>query len=397
MSILVLNAGSSSLKFGLYDDQAEQELAKGKVSFLGPSRTASTSILIGGVTATGTEEGLADYTDAVIWVLKQLSTQGLLDSIQTVGHRIVHGGTEFVQPTLLQQSAREPLLRLAELAPLHNPAALQAFDAADSALPNAKDVGVFDTMFFANLTPQAYLYPVPYEWSTEYGIRRYGFHGLSHEYCALQAAEHLNRQEDPSLKLVICHLGSGCSATAVHGNQPIATTMGMTPMEGLMMGTRCGSIDPGLILHLLDQPGWTVEKMREQLNRRSGLLGVSGISADYQELEQAATREDERATLAITMFTDRIRSTIGGLTVTLGGIDALVFTGGIGENSSSLCQQVCSGLECMGLQFSRDSYDQHEPILDLGTPESSARILSIQTDEERTIAQHVKPFTPSIP
>ena len=248
-------------------------------------------------------------------------------------------------------------------------------------------------MYFARLPPSSFIYPVPYEWCTEYGVRRFGFHGLSHEYCASRAAEHLNRQEDPDLKLVICHLGSGCSATAVLGGQPIATTMGMTPMEGLMMGTRCGSIDPGVILHLLDQPGWTANEVRDQLNRYSGLLGISGISSDYQEVEQAARQGDERATLAITMFADRIRATIGALTVTLGGIDALVFTGGIGENCADLRHKVSSGLECLGLRLLTCVDEQEGPIRDLGTSESSAQILLIQTDEERTIAGHLKPFT----
>jgi acetate kinase len=291
---------------------------------------------------------------------------------------------------LIDEHVRESLQRLSRLAPLHNPLALTTIEAAQAMIPKAAQVAVFDTSFFADLPMRAFLYPLPYAWYEQYGIRRFGFHGISHAFCADRAAELLERQDDSSLRLVICHLGNGCSATAVHGGRPVATTMGFTPLDGLMMGTRSGSVDPGILMHLMNHEGFTAAQLDDHLNRQSGLLGVSGISSDFREIEQAAFAGNEHASLAIEMFADRIRSTVGSLAVTLGGIDGLVFTAGIGAGSATLRSRVCHGLECLGLQLDEEKNGANQRDSEIATEQSSGRMLILRTREETAIAVEVK-------
>ena len=283
---------------------------------------------------------------SVGWILDQLVACGALPgtpghNIAAVGHRVVHGGAVFHSSVRIDAGVKKSLAELSELAPLHNPPALAAMEAAEAALPGVPQVAVFDTAFFARLPPQAFVYPLPYEWYTDWGIRRFGFHGISHAYCATRTAEMLGR--DPaSLRIITCHLGNGCSATAIRGGNAIATTMGFTPLEGLMMGTRSGSVDPGILVHVLSHKGVSPEKLDHILNHGSGLLGVSGVSSDLREVTKAADAGHERARLALAIFADRVRQTIA-LAVTLGGVDALVFTAGIGEHSVSLRAAACEG------------------------------------------------------
>ena len=392
MSILVLNAGSSTLKFSLYDDSAGDQLASGIMTLRGGGQATAMRWNCGGIEQTYSEADIADYGDAVGWILRLLKSSGHDEPIQAVGHRVVHGGTEFRQATLIDEHVRESLQRLSRLAPLHNPLALTTIEAAQAMIPRAAQVAVFDTSFFADLPMRAFLYPLPYEWYEQYGIRRFGFHGISHACCAVRAAELLQRQDDSSLRLVICHLGNGCSATAVHGGRPVATTMGFTPLDGLMMGTRSGSVDPGILMHLIEHEGFTAAQLDDDLNRQSGLLGVSGISSDFRQVEQAAVAGNERANLAIEMFADRIRSTVGSLAVTLGGIDGLVFTAGIGEGSAALRSRVCRGLECLGLQLDEGKNEANQSDSEIATEQSSGRILVLQTREETAIARVAIPF-----
>ncbi len=287
-----------------------------------------------------------------------------------------------------------------ELAPLHNPPALEAIEAAEHALPGVPQVAVFDTAFFAHLPPRAFLYPVPYAWYTDWSIRRYGFHGISHAYCAGRAAEVLSAwhhspltTHHSPLRLITCHLGNGCSATAVRDGVAVATTMGLTPLEGMMMGTRCGSVDPGILLHVQRQHGLTVDQLDDALNHRSGLLGVSGVSSDFRQVEAAAGQGNDRARLALEMYADRVRATIGALAVTLGGIDALIFTAGVGTNSANLRAAVCNGLECLGLRLDSARNTTCQPDADVATDHSSARILVLQTQEELLIAREVRRLT----
>ncbi len=309
--------------------------------------------------------------------------------IKAVGHRVVHGGTSFRESTLVCQSVRKAIEELSQLAPLHNPSALAAIDAAELVLPGIPQVAVFDTAFFTSLLPQAFVYPVPYEWFSEWGIRRFGFHGISHSYGAHRAAEMLDRPLT-DLRLVICHLGNGCSASAIVGGAPIATTMGFTPLDGLMMGTRSGAIDPGILVYLQRQHGLGPGALDDVLNHRSGLLGVSGISGDVRQLEAAAEAGHERAGLALTMFADRVRASIGALAVGMGGVDALVFTAGVGENSARVRADVCNGLSCLGLTLDAGKNVDVQLDDDIAIDSSSARILVIKSREDLMIARETE-------
>jgi acetate kinase len=275
------------------------------------------------------------------------------------------------------------------VAPLHNPPALQAILASEAALPGVPQVAVFDTGFFAALPERAYLFPLPYEWYEKWGIRRFGFHGISNAYCASRAAEMLGRGLS-ELRIVTCHLGGGCSVTAVRGGVPVATTMGMTPLAGIMMGSRSGSIDPGILIHLQRRCGLTVKDIDEALTYRSGLLGLSGVSADMAAIEAAAAEGNIRARLAFEIFADSVRSAIGASVVSMGGIDALVFTDRIGEGSAALRSAACEGLECVGLRLDAERNALCRPDADVAAPDSPAKLLVIHTLEELMIAREAR-------
>jgi acetate kinase len=382
VSILVFNAGSSSLKFEVFDDGAKGSLGGGSMDWSGGGETAS-------------------MRAAVSQALDNLKQGGLLSSdrreVIAAGHRVVHGGTRFQDAVVIDQSVRKAVAELAELAPLHNPPALESILAAQEALPNVPHVAVFDTAFFSKLPARAYVYPGPYEWFTEWGIRRFGFHGISHEYCAQRAAQMLgadSRRADTPVRtcsrIVICHLGHGCSATAVREGEAVATTMGFTPLEGLMMGTRTGSIDPGILLHLQQRHGLSPTNLDETLNRRSGLLGVSGVSSDIRKVQAAAKEGNARAILALEIYADRIRAAVGALTTTLGGIDALVFTAGVGENNAELRAAVCSGLEHLGLRLDAGKNIACKADQDISASDAQGRILVLRTREGLMIARVVR-------
>lgn len=396
MSILVLNAGSSTLKFALFEDNATAEFCTGMVDWKGQQGTATLTLRAPQAEPKRSQAELADYGDAVAWILRELVACGFADPMRIVGHRVVHGGTEFRNSMLIDQRVIRSLQELKRLAPLHLPPMLTTLKATRAALPDIAQVAVFDTAFFTDLPERAFVYPVPYQWYEQYGIRRFGFHGISHAYCAGRAAELLGRQDDPSLRLIICHLGGGCSATAVLGGQPIATTMGFTPLEGLMMGTRGGSIDPGIPIYLMQEHDWDAKQYEEALNRHSGLLGVSGISSDYRKIEKAAQTGHRRAQLALEMFADRIRSTIGSLAVTLGGVDGLIFTAGIGENSAALRAEVGNGLECLGLRLDEAVNQNCQADCHVAAPDSSGQILILKTREEQMVASETKRLFASI-
>ncbi|MBP8924813.1 MAG: acetate kinase [Pseudomonadales bacterium] len=387
MSILVLNAGSSTLKFALFDAAARAELASGLVDWRGTHDAATLDWRTPGSPMQQSDKRIAGYGEATGWILQTLAAQCVAAPITQVGHRVVHGGTEFRHSTLIDDRVCAALERIAELAPLHNPPALATIAAARSALPSATHLAAFDTSFFAAMPARAFLYPLPYDWYRQYGIRRFGFHGISHEWCAMRTAEMLGRTGDPSLRIVSCHLGSGCSATAVRGSTPVTTTMGFTPLEGLMMGTRSGSIDPGILFYLLEQQGLTARELDHALNYNSGLLGVSGVSADLRQIEQALATGNERAQLALDLFCDRIRATIGALAVTLGGVDALVFTAGVGEHSATVRGQVCEGLQCLGLELDPPANLHAAGDCTIALSGSPGQILVLKTREEQMIAR----------
>jgi acetate kinase len=366
MSLLVLNAGSSNLKLRLFDDAARVELAFSQFEWPTDRRRTIEQI----------QSALEKHT-------------GKGDAVRAVGHRVVHGGERFHESVRIDAEVKSAIARLAELAPLHNPAALEGVEVAESAWPGVPQVAVFDTSLFARLLPRAFLYPVPYDWYTRWGVRRFGFHGISHAYCADRAAELLKRNLG-ELRLITCHLGNGCSATALRDGIAVTTSMGFTPMDGLMMGTRPGSVDPGLLVHVLKQGGLSVEQLDDTLNHQSGLLGVSGISSDFREVEAAAKDGNERARLALAIYADRVRFIVGAFAATLGGVNVLVFTAGVGENSASLRAEVCSGLECLGLRLDPARNQSCQPDADIADDGSTGRILVLHTREEQRIAEETR-------
>jgi acetate kinase len=388
-----MNAGSSSLKFALFDGAAKDTLASGLVDWKGSSNEARFSLQVMDQPETRQQLPVADFNNAVQQAMRALEEARLIgksqEAIAQVGHRVVHGGGRFRESVRIDETVKAGIADLAKLAPLHNPSALAAIRATEAALPNTPEVAVFDTAFFANLPESTFLYPLPYAWYADWGIRRFGFHGISHCYCAERAAEMLG-SPSVALRLVICHLGNGCSATAVRGGAAVATTMGFTPMEGLMMGSRAGSVDPGILLYVQQHCGLSVEQLDRALNHESGLLGVSGVSLDYREVEASACGGNPRARLALEMYAARVRAAIGALAATLGGVDALVFTAGVGEHSATLRAAACDGLECLGLRLDPDRNTDGKPDADIAAADSRGRILVLHTMEELMIARETR-------
>jgi len=390
MNVLLLNAGSSSLKATVMDSAGGNVIARGAADWAG----RTTHYEYKGADASARPEDVPwkshaeavkrfvhDLTDAQPAVIPDLS------ALAAVGHRVVHGG-QFTSSVRITPEIRPRITALADLAPLHNPPSLEALAAAEAELPGVPHVAVFDTAFHATLPPEARTYPVPEKWTREWGIRRYGFHGLSHAYCARRAAELLGRLPD-ALRLVICHLGHGCSASAVRGGRCIDTTMGFTPLDGLMMGTRCGSIDPGIVLHVQEHHGLTPAQVEVALNRESGLLGVSGNTADMREILAGARSGHEPSRLALAVYTHRVRQAIGAFAVTMGGVDALVFTAGVGEHAHEVRKSICDGLECLGLELDAQVNANFGPDVDVARDRSRGRILVIATREDVTMLREV--------
>ncbi|NUQ62536.1 MAG: acetate kinase [Pirellulales bacterium] len=393
--ILVINAGSSSVKFGVYEFDSLEPLGHGLLDWAGSTRPGRASLTLRphGRPPLEAELEAPDYRSGVCEAVQRLGKAGMvganLSAVRAIGHRLIHGGEKIRAPVIIDRAMKETVRGFAHLAPLHIPAGLEAIEACEATMPDVLQVGLFDTAFFADIPPVAYLYPVPYSWYRDWGIRRFGFHGTSHAYCAGRAAEMLGR-DSAGLRLVICHLGHGASATAVRGGVAVTNTMGYTPLEGFMMGTRSGTVDPGILLHVLRERGLSVEELDEALHKQSGLLGISGISSDFRRVEAAADDGHERAQLALGMYAYRVRAMVGALAVTLGGIDALVFTGGIGENSVRLRRDVCDGLECIGVRLDEERNRTAGPDEDIAAPGSPARVLLIHTREEYMIARETR-------
>ncbi|HEX5030660.1 MAG TPA: acetate/propionate family kinase [Candidatus Eisenbacteria bacterium] len=362
MSILVINAGSSTLKAAVYDDTAEARLAKATIDRV-PDAHAF-------------EEGLRTL---------EIDAPGSIEAVRAVGHRVVHGGTEFREPTVVTHHVRTAIERVTELAPLHNRPALAALELATERFPHIPHVAVFDTAFFADLPEHAIVYPVPWEWRAGWGVRRFGFHGLSHSYASERAAALLG-SDVPESRVVVLHLGNGCSGSAVVAGKPVATTMGFTPMEGLMMGTRSGSIDPGILIHML-RSGVSLDAVDEQLNHDSGLLGVSGVSSDYREVLDAARSGHPRARLALDLFANRARAAVAALASGMGGLDALVFTAGIGENAPTMRTAIVHGLDFMGVAIDEEKNDRGDEDI---TRRSRAKTFVIPAREDLVVARETR-------
>ena len=387
MGLLLLNAGSSSLKFSFMDRDGRRVWAQGgtdsasrpaRYAWQGESGSHSET-----VSWSRLDEAVRRVVADVRSVAASVSAGA---SIDVVAHRVVHGGARFTEPAQVTPEVRAALSELTPLAPLHNPSSLEVIDAALAELPDVPHVAVFDTAFHATMSPEAFTYPLPAEWTRRWGLRRFGFHGLSHAYSSGRAAEMLGRTPQ-GLRLVIAHLGHGASVTAVQDGQSVDTSMGFTPLEGLMMGTRSGSVDPGLLLHLQLQRGISAEELDRVLNHESGLLGVSGVSADMRRVIEAARGGDDRASLALAMFAHRARQAIAALAVTVGGVDALVFTGGIGENSQDVRAAICDGLGCLGLELDASLNESVRPDGFLSAASSRGRILVVQAREDVMMAR----------
>jgi acetate kinase len=384
MLILLLNAGSSSLKAALMESADGKVVARGLADWAG----SATHYQFAG------PEG-KEHLEEVPWKGHFRAVQRFVADLTTaqrsalaaVGHRVVHGG-RFTSSVRITPEIRSRITALAELAPLHNPPSLETLAAAEAALPDVPQVAVFDTAFHATLPPEAQTYPVPQHWTRDWGIRRYGFHGLSHAYCARRAAELLGRRQE-ELRLVVCHLGHGCSASAIRGGKCVDTTMGFTPLDGLMMATRSGSIDPSIVLHVQQHHGLTPAQVDAALNQESGLLGVSGISADMRQILAAAKSGHEQARLALGIYTHRVRQAIGAFAVTMGGVDGLVLTAGVGEHAGEIRVSVCAGLECLGLELDAQANAICRPDADVAHSRSRGRILVIGTREDVTMFHEV--------
>lgn len=388
MNILVLNAGSTSLKFALFGGAGDDALISGGIDWPDGNR-AQACLTIGraGGGLEATRVNVRDGHGAARCVIELVSRE---HSIGAAGHRVVHGGGAFGESRLVDAGVKSAMASLGRLAPLHNPPALEAIEELEKALPGVPQVAVFDTAFFSGLPEETFLFGLPYAWKERHGARRYGFHGISNAYCAGRSAELLGRSD---LRLVTCHLGGGCSATAVKAGIPVRTTMGFSPLDGLMMGTRCGTMDAGLLLYLQRECGVTLEELDHALTHESGLLGVSGVSADLAQIEVAAERGNARARLAFGMFADQVRAAIGGLAVGMGGLDALVFTDRIGENSPALRASVCEGLECLGVHLDASRNLACAPDADVAQGQSSVRVLVLRTREELMIARETRRVT----
>jgi acetate kinase len=387
VKILILNTGSSSLKYSLFETNGERLLGDGLADW--SRQPARLTVRRPDRPDASSELTLAHHGDAVGRVLEQLTRGhppllGSLAEIAAVGHRVVHGGSRYTAAVRVTPEVKAALNDLAQLAPLHNPANVDGINAAEAALPGVPHVVAFDTAFHATIPAAAYVYPVPYAWYSEWGLRRFGFHGLSHAYCAGRAAEMVGHRAG---RLVICHLGNGCSVSAVRDGRCVDTSMGFTPLEGLMMGTRSGSVDPGLLLYVARRRGLSAADLDRVLNQESGLLGVSGVASDMRQVLAAAEGGNLRARLALDIYAHRVRQTIGAMTATLGGVGTLVFTAGIGENAAPVRAQICADLEGLGLELDHAANARCRPDADVAAPGSHGRILLIATREDLMIVR----------
>ena len=385
--IIAINAGSSSLKFQLLDMPTEVVTAKGQIERIGLED--STFTLKSDHEKTEIEQPIKDHAEAVKLLLDMLIEKGTVksfDEIDGVGHRVVHGGEMFSDSVLITDEVLEKLETLSHLAPLHNPANLVGIKEFKKALPSVPAVAIFDTAFHQTMPESSFLYPLPSEYYEKYGIRKYGFHGTSHKYVTQRAAAILNRPLEVT-RLISCHLGNGASIAAVQGGKSLDTSMGFTPLAGVTMGTRSGNIDPALIPYIMEQTGKTVEEVLHVLNTESGMLGMTGFSSDLRDIEIEASKGNERAQLALNVFADRIHKYIGSYAARMGGVDAIIFTAGIGENSDVIREKVMQGLEFMGVYFDPDLNNIRGEEMYISHPYSPVKVLVIPTNEEVMLAR----------
>lgn len=384
--VIAINAGSSSLKFQLFEMPEKRVITKGLVERIGLPRA------LFNITADGHKQkeimDIPNHAEAVRILLNKLTDMGIiqsLDEINGVGHRVVHGGEVFTDSVIITDEVIEKIDQLSDLAPLHNPANVTGIRAFKEVLPDVPAVAVFDTAFHQTMPENSFLYSLPYHYYTDYGIRKYGFHGTSHKYVSQRAAELLERPIE-QLRLISCHLGNGASIAAISGGKSIDTSMGFTPLAGVTMGTRSGNIDPALIPFIMEKTGKTADEVLDVLNKESGMLGVSGFSSDLRDIEEEAAKGNERAELALEVFAGRIHKYIGSYAARMSGVDAIIFTAGIGENSPVIRGRVLRGLEFMGVYWdpARNQVRGQETFINY--PHSPVKVIVIPTDEEVMIA-----------
>lgn len=390
MKILVINSGSSSLKFELIDTETKKTLAKGICERIGINNQIFTyKNKVTGYNEIEKPVPMQDHKVAIQVVLEKLQdkTNGVIssmDDVDAIGHRVVHGGEYFDDAVLVNDDVIKKIEELSDLAPLHNPANLMGIKVIQKLLPNTPQVVVFDTAFHQTMPDYAYRYPVPEEDYTELKVRKYGFHGTSHKFVSGRASELLGKKDS---KIIVCHLGNGASISAVKNGKVIDTSMGLTPLAGVMMGTRCGDIDPAVPLYIMQKRNLSASETDTRLNKKSGLLGIFGKSSDFRDVQDAMINGDKRAKLAYEMFCYRVRSYIGSYIVALGGVDAIAFTGGIGENAFRAREGICRGLEFLGIEL---DYEKNKEMIsgdvEYSKPTSKVKIYKIETAEELMIA-----------
>ncbi|MDD4690778.1 MAG: acetate kinase [Eubacterium aggregans] len=395
MNVLVINCGSSSLKYQMLDMDTEAVLAKGLAERIGIEGSVVTH-QPAGKDKVKFQRPMETHKEALDIIMKALvdPTCGVLkslDEIDAVGHRTVHGAETFASSVIIDDEVIAKMEDCSELAPLHNPANLIGIRACQEVLPGIPMVGVFDTAFHQTMPPEAYVYPLPYEMYEKYRVRKYGFHGTSHRFVSTEAAKLLG-EDIKNLKLISCHLGNGASIAAVRFGKSVDTSMGMTPLAGLMMGTRCGDIDPAIIFYLREQ-GFSREAIDKMLNNESGVLGISGISSDFRDVEAAANAGNERAILALKIFHYRVRTTIGAYVAAMDGVDGIIFTAGLGENSSIDRAEICNGLKYLGITLDKEKNSKRGEPMVITTPESRTKVMVIPTNEELMIARDTVELT----
>jgi len=389
MNILVINAGSSSLKYQLLNPETQEVLAKGLCERIGIDGKF-TYKPTGKEAVKEADVAMPTHSEAIQAVLNALvdPANGVIasmDEIGAVGHRVVHGGEKFASSVLITDEVMAAIEECNPLAPLHNPANIIGIKACQALMPNTPMVAVFDTAFHQTMPPVAYTYALPYEYYEQDKVRRYGFHGTSHKYVSQRAAAMLGKPIE-ELKLISCHLGNGSSVTAIDGGKSVDTSMGFTPLAGLPMGTRCGDIDAGILEYLMNKHGYNIDEMLNILNKKSGVLGISGVSSDFRDLEAAALQGNQRAQLALDSFDYNVKKLIGAYAAAMGGVDAIIFTAGVGENGPDTRANVVSGLEYMGVKLDAEKNNTRGKEVDVATDDSKVRILVIPTNEELMIA-----------
>ncbi|MEK4013063.1 MULTISPECIES: acetate kinase [Peribacillus] len=385
--VMAINAGSSSLKFQLFEMPSEKVITKGIVERIGLKNSAFT-LSVEGENVSETVD-IPNHEVAVGLLLKKLIDHRIIDSfeeIDGVGHRVVHGGEVFSESVLITEDVIEEIEKLSELAPLHNPANITGIQAFRRILDDVPAVAVFDTAFHQTMAAGSYLYSLPLEYYEKYGIRKYGFHGTSHKYVSQRAAEMIGRPIE-QLRLISCHLGNGASITAIKGGQSIDTSMGFTPLAGVTMGTRSGNIDPALIPYIMEKTGKTADEVLDVLNKKSGMLALSGFSSDLRDIQVEADKGNERAELALKVFADRIHKYIGSYSAKMGGVDGIIFTAGIGENSQKIRGRILEGLEFMGVYWDKDLNHTKGKEAFINTPYSPVKVMVIPTNEEIMIVR----------